>query len=193
MQQRKLIEFLNIIEKLKCNTRHSWTSSGRQESVAEHSWRLAVMALLTADEFPNVDIDKVIKMCLIHDFGEAITGDIPAFLKTKQDEDTEDLAIAELLEFLPKAIASEFASLFADMAERTTPEAKLLKALDNLEALVSHNEAPLDTWLPREYEDNLTYGTENVAYSEYLIMLKEEIKRDSIQKIENKKDCGKSD
>ena len=78
MDCQKYIEFLNVIEKLKCNTRHSWTSSGRQESVAEHSWRLAVMAMLCADEYPNVDINKVIKMCLIHDWGEAITGDIPA-------------------------------------------------------------------------------------------------------------------
>ena len=97
MNPRTLIEFLNIIEKLKCNTRHSWTSNGRQESVAEHSWRTAVMALLVSNEFPAVNINKVIKMCLIHDFGEAITGDIPAFLKTKQDEDSEDLAIEELV------------------------------------------------------------------------------------------------
>jgi putative hydrolase of HD superfamily len=193
MQQRALIEFLNVIEKLKCNTRHSWTSSSRQESVAEHSWRLAIMALLTADEFPDVDINKVVKMCLIHDFGDAITGDIPAFLKTKQDEDAEDLAISNLLKLLPVATASEFTALFSDIAVRTTPEAKLFKALDNLEALVSHNEAPLNTWLPREYEENLTYGTENVAYSEYLVKLKEEIKRDSIQKIENGKDCDGND
>ena len=50
MNQREYIKFLNVIEKLKCNTRHSWTSSGRHESVAEHSWRLAVMAMLCADE-----------------------------------------------------------------------------------------------------------------------------------------------
>ena len=81
MKPREYIEFLNKIEKLKCNTRHSWTSSGRCESVAEHSWRLSVMALLCADEFPKLDIDKVVKMCLIHDFGEAVTGDIPSFFK----------------------------------------------------------------------------------------------------------------
>ena len=86
MNHRNYIDFLNVIEKLKCNTRHSWTSSGRQESVAEHSWRLAVMAMLCADEYPTLDINKVIKMCLIHDFGEAITGDIPAFLKNDDDE-----------------------------------------------------------------------------------------------------------
>ena len=54
MDHRKYIEFLSVIEKLKCNTRHSWTSSGRRESVAEHSWRLAVMAMLCADEYPEL-------------------------------------------------------------------------------------------------------------------------------------------
>ena len=49
--------FLKVAEKLKCNTRHSWTSSGRHESVAEHSWRVALMALLMRDEFPELDMD----------------------------------------------------------------------------------------------------------------------------------------
>jgi len=185
MQQRQLIEFLGIVEKLKCNTRHSWTSTGRQESVAEHSWRLAVMAMLIAGEFPDADINKLIKMCLIHDFGEAITGDVPAFLKTKQDEEAEELAVAELLKYLPEDISSEFSSLFSEMSERTTIEAKIFKALDNLEAVVSHNEAPLDTWIGSEYSDNLTYGEENVAFSDYFRALKEEINKDSVSKIEN--------
>ena len=109
MKQRQYIDFLNKIEKLKCNTRHSWTSSGRQESVAEHSWRLAVMAMLCADEYPDLDINKVIKMCLVHDFGEAITGDIPAFLKTAQNEIDEDSAVVKLLPELP-----------ADLPQRAT-------------------------------------------------------------------------
>ncbi|MCL2513637.1 MAG: HD domain-containing protein [Oscillospiraceae bacterium] len=184
MPPRKLIEFLNIIEKLKCNTRHSWTSSGRHESVAEHSWRLAVMALLAAGEFPDADIEKTVKMCLIHDFGEAVTGDVPAFLKTKRDEEEENAAVAGLLKLLPENTENEFAGLFSEMAELKTPESKLFKALDNLEALVSHNEAPIETWLPLEYTENLAYGAENVAYSEYLKSLKEEIKHDSIKKIE---------
>jgi len=185
-----LIEFLNVIEKLKCNTRHSWTSSGRQESVAEHSWRLAVMALLVADEFPEVDSKKMLTMCLIHDFGEALTGDIPSFEKTNEDEEKERAAISTLLETLPEHIAQEFGALFEEMAERQSEEAKLFKALDNLEAVLSHNEASLDTWLPLEYTENLTYGTEAVAYSEYLRALREELKRDSIGKIECAKKCG---
>jgi len=183
MEARQLIDFLNIIEKLKCNTRHCWTSTGRHESIAEHSWRLAVMVLLVADEFPELDIEKVVKMSLIHDFGEAITGDIPSFYKTEADEKVEELAIAELLQKLPPKIGNDFRELFHEMAELKTGEAKLFKALDNLEAVLSHNEASIDTWIPREYTDNLTYGNDRVAHSPYLQILKDELKRDSLQKI----------
>ena len=183
MEQRKLIEFMNIIEKLKCNTRHSWTSTGRQESVAEHSWRLAVMAMLCADEYPNVDINKVIKMCLIHDFGEAITGDIPAFLKSQKDEVEEESAIEKLISLLPYNTRDEIKLLFSEMKEMRTNEAKLYKSLDNIEALISHNEADISTWLPREYEENLTYGQKNSEWSDWTRELREVIKQDSIEKI----------
>ena len=183
MQPRQLVEFLEIIGKLKQNTRHVWSESGRQESVAEHCWRLSVMALLVAGEFPDVDMEKVIRMCIIHDFGEALTGDIPSFLKTKQDEDKEDLAIADLLQHLPAETADEFASLFKEMAELSTPEAKLFKALDKLEAVVSHNESPLNTWLELERTENIVYGAEDAAHFGYLIELREELKKDTISKI----------
>jgi putative hydrolase of HD superfamily len=185
MDCRKFVEFLNVIEKLKCNTRHSWTSSGRQESVAEHSWRLAVMAMLCADEYPDVDINKVIKMCLIHDFGEAITGDIPAFCKSQEDELDEDAAIKELLALLPYEAADELSILFSEMKEQRTDEAKLYKALDNLEALISHNEADISTWIPLEYEENLTYGQKNSEWSAWTKELRELVKQDSIDKIKN--------
>ena len=97
MEIREFLDFLAVAEKLKCNTRHSWTSSGRHESVAEHSWRLALMAYLLKDEFPEVDISRVIVMGLLHDLGEAVTGDIPAFEKTKKDEAVELDAIGTLL------------------------------------------------------------------------------------------------
>lgn len=187
MNHRQYIDFLNKIEKLKCNTRHSWTSSGRQESVAEHSWRLAVMAMLCADEYHELDMNKVIKMCLIHDFGEAITGDIPAFLKTEQNEIDEDNAVAGLLAELPPSFCMELQSLFDEMNARETAEAKLFKALDNLEALVSHNEADISTWLPLEYEENLTYGQANCEWSEWTKELRAELKRDSLEKIEKAK------
>lgn len=191
MKHRDYIEFLNTIEKLKCNIRHSWTSTGRQESVAEHSWRLAVMAMLCKDEYPHLDIDKVIKMCLIHDFGEAITGDIPAFYKTSEHEEKEDQAVEALLAKLPEEINIELSELFEEMAQLQTQEAKLFKALDNMEAIVSHNEAPISTWIPREYEENLTYGQENVEWSEWTRQLKTELNKDSLAKIEREKEAGK--
>ena len=175
------------MKKLKCNTRHSWTSTGRQESVAEHSWRLAVMALLVKDCFADTDIEIVIKMCLIHDIGEALTGDIPAFQKTSADEENEAEAVKKLLLLLPEKLRLEFNGLFDQMMEQSSPEAKLFKALDNMEALISHNEAPISTWLEREYEDNITYGTKNVAWSDWLRQLKEEIKQDSLKKIQGGK------
>ena len=184
MDPRQYIQFLNTIEKLKCHTRHSWTSSGRHESVAEHSWRLSVMALLCADEYPALDIQKVVKMCLIHDFGEALTGDIPSFYKTDADEAKEDYAIEKILSMLPEDTSAELALLFAEMEALNTPEAKLFKALDNMEAVVSHNEAPISTWIPLEYTENLIYGQENAEWSEWTKALRDVLREDSLKKIE---------
>ena len=184
MQPRQLIEFMNVLGNMKRNTRHVWSQDGRRESVADHSWRLAVMALLVAGEFPGIDSEKLVKMCLIHDFGEAITGDIPSFLKTKKDEVKEEAAISDILENLPENLKIEYKYLFAEMAALETTEAKVFKALDRIEACISHNESLLKTWLPNEFTDNLTYGAENVTFSEYMTTLREDVRQDSIQKIE---------
>ena len=184
MDHREFISFLGKIEKLKCNTRHSWTSSGRRESVAEHSWRLAVMALLCADEYPEVDINKVVRMCLIHDLGESVTGDVPSFYKTEQNEKDEAEALASLLSTLPERYDREFSELFEEMNALETNEAKLFKALDNMEAVISHNEADISTWLPLEHSENLVYGEENAQWSEWTRTLRAMLKADSIKKLE---------
>lgn len=184
MQPKRLIEFMGVIEKLKCNTRHSWTSSGRRESVAEHSWRLAVLAMLCKDEYPELDHDKLIRMCLIHDLGEALTGDVPSFYKTEQNEMTEAEAWEQIFAMLPEPYAAEFGALYREMEAKETPEAKLYKALDNMEAVISHNEASLDTWIPLEYTLNLTYGKENAAWSPYTWALREELAEQTKQKLQ---------
>ena len=186
MEPKVYIDFLTTIEKCKCYTRHSWTSSGRHESVAEHSWRLAVMALLCKDEYPDLDISKVVQMCLIHDFGEAITGDIPSFYKTENHEQQEQQAIKSLLAKLPPNTASQLEKLYDEMNALQTPESKLYKALDNMEAVLSHNEAPLSTWIAREYEENLIYGAENAAWSEWTKLLRQQLKTDSLKKLNQK-------
>ena len=187
MEIRRLLDFLKTAEQLKCNTRHSYTSSGRLESVAEHSWRLALMAMLVGDEFPELDLDKVIKMCLIHDMGEAITGDIPAFEKTDKDRKVENKKVEQLTDILPEPVRAEWKALFEEMEAMETQEAKLYKSLDKLEALIQHNEADISTWIPLEYDLQMTYGNEECKFTEYIQRLRDEVRKDSKRKIEENK------
>lgn len=183
MQPKELLSALHTAERLKNTTRHCCTSEGRHESVAEHSWRVTLMAYLMRDEFPELDMDKVMQMCLIHDLGECFTGDIPTFEKTDADTAKEDRLLARWVAALPQPYRDEMTALYAEMDALETPEAKLYKALDKLEAVISHNESPLDTWLPLEYDLNLTYGNENVAFSHYLSELRQAIRQETEQKI----------
>ena len=175
MQPTELLRILSVAEKLKCNTRHSYTSSGRHESVAEHSWRIALMGMLVADEFPEADMNKVIRMCLIHDLGEAFTGDIPSFEKTDKDEKTEENVLLDWVRTFPEPEKSEWEALYAEMNALETTEAKIYKALDKIEAVIQHDEADLSTWLPLEYDLQLEYGKENMEFSEYMKALKAEV------------------
>lgn len=183
MKPAELLEFLAMAENLKCNTRHSYTSSGRHESVAEHSFRLALMAYMVSDEVPEIDTDKVIRMCLIHDLGEAITGDIPSFEKTDSDEAAEDSAVSGFVNQLPEYWKKQLGEMYSEMNELKTPEAKLYKALDKLEAVIQHNEADISTWLPLEYDLQLTYGTEECSFNEYINSLRDEVRSVSEKKI----------
>lgn len=185
MKPAELLEFLTMAEKLKCNTRHSYTSSGRHESVAEHSFRLALMAYMVSDEVPETDTDKVIKMCLIHDLGEAITGDIPSFEKTDSDEAAEDSAVSGFVNKLPEYWKQQLGEMYREMNELKTPEAKLYKALDKLEAVIQHNEADISTWLPLEYDLQLTYGIEECSFNEYINSLRDEVRAVSEKKIKD--------
>ena len=169
MEPEKLLEALHTAEKLKDTTRHCYTSKGRHESVAEHSWRIALMAFWLRDEFPQADMDKVIRMCLIHDLGECFTGDIPAFDKTAADEAAEE------------ALLSRW---YAEMAALQTTEAKIYKALDKMEASVQHNESAIATWEPQEYALNLTYGVEQSQFSPYMQALREAIRQETLRKME---------
>ena len=141
------------------------------------------MAMLIGDEFPDADMDKVIKMCIIHDLGEVFTGDIPTFNKTERDENTEDELLSEFVRSLPEPYRSEFSELYAEMNERKTAEAKIYKALDGLEALISHNESELKTWSENEFSLNLTYAFDKAEFSPYLTDLRKAILRETEEKI----------
>ena len=188
MEVRALLDVLHIAERLKDELRHCETSRGRRESVAEHSWRLALMAFWLRDEFPELDMNRVVQMCLIHDLGEAFTGDIPVFDKTDADEEREEQLLFSWVDGMPEPLRTDMQQLYREMEERQTPEAKLYKALDGLEALISHNESDLSTWEPHEYDLQMTYAEDRMKFSPYMVALREQVKQDSIQKI---KDAGK--
>ena len=185
MKQSELLKILEVAGRLKRTTRHCWTELDRKESVADHSWRIALMAMLLTPEFPDTDMDKVIRMCLIHDLGEAFTGDIPTFWKTEADEQKEERLFDGWVATLPEDTRAEWTALLAEMEALQTPEAKLYKALDKMEAVICHNESHISTWLPLEYALQLTYGAENVQFSPYMTELKAQIDawtREKIQK-----------
>ena len=183
MKPEELLSVLHTANRLKDTTRHCWTPGNRHESVADHSWRLALTAFFLRDEFPETDMDKVIKMCLIHDLGECFTGDIPSFEKTAADTAREDGLLARWVAGLPQPYCRDMAALYAEMDALETPEARLYKALDKLEAVISHNESPLDTWLPLEYDLNLTYANDNVAFSPYLTALRQAVRQETEEKV----------
>ena len=184
MTPENLLSALHVAEKLKDATRHCYTSGGRHESVAEHSWRLALMAYWLKDSFPDADMDKVIRMCLIHDMGECFTGDIPTFDKTTADEKREEELLYNWVASLPAPFNTEMRALYEEMAARETLEAKIYKALDNIEAVIQHNESDISTWVPLEYELNLTYGVDKSAFSPVMQAVREAVKQETLRKME---------
>ncbi len=185
MEPKEFLDILHTAERLKDTTRHCTTSNRRPESVAEHSWRISLMAFLLRGEFPDLDMDKVVNMCLIHDLGECFTGDIPTFKKTEDDRNTEENLLDQWVASLPESCCLEMTELYKEMSTLETKEAKLYKALDKLEALIQHNESPLDTWSENEYSLNKTYAFDAVNFSEWLCNLRQEILQDTLDKIEN--------
>jgi 5'-deoxynucleotidase YfbR-like HD superfamily hydrolase len=164
-----LLDFLRAAERLKTVTRSGYTSAGERESVAEHTWRLSLMALLLAPEFPEVDFARLVKICLVHDLGEAIGGDVPAPEQArrraagassgKAADERRDLVT--LLQTLPPSLREEITALWDEYEAAESPEAKLAKALDKLETILQHTQGrnPPDF----DYRFNLGYGREHTA------------------------------
>lgn len=157
-----VLEFLRSAERLKNVTRTSWTSAGERESVAEHTWRLCLMALVLGPQFDEVDTARLMKLCVIHDLGEAIGGDISATIQSPDGKAVQERAdLLQLLEPLPDALRAEIVGLWDEYEAASTPEARVAKALDKLETIMQHNQGrnPDDF----DYEFNLGYGTSYTA------------------------------
>jgi putative hydrolase of HD superfamily len=164
-----VLDFLRASERLKATHRSAYTSEGQQESVAEHTWRLCLMALVLAPEFPDVDFARLVKICLVHDLGEAVGGDVSApeqarrraagLATGKGGEERRDLMT--LLQPLPAGLKTEISALWDEYEAAASPEARLAKALDKLETILQHTQGrnPPDF----NYRFNLAYGRDHTA------------------------------
>ena len=174
-----ILTFLRATERLKNVTRSAWSSEGRRESVAEHSWRLCLMAMMLHGSFPDVDFARLVKICIIHDLGEAIGGDIPAPQQgaagAKATDERRDLLT--LLEPLPPALLAEVVALWDDYEDARSPEARLAKALDKLETIMQHNQGsnPADF----DYRFNLAYGRRFTAGDPLIVAIREILDRET--------------
>lgn len=177
-----VLAFLRAAEQLKNTHRSAWTSGGQQESVAEHTWRLCLMALLLGHSFPDADFARLVKICIIHDLGEAIGGDIPAIHQvpgeSKAAQERADLL--QLLEPLPERLRAEITGLWDEYEAAATPEAKLAKALDKLETIMQHNQGknPPDF----DYRFNLDYGKQHTRGNPLIEAVRELLDQDTARR-----------
>ena len=168
-----LLEFLRAAERLKETERQAWTSAGRRESVAEHTWRLCLMAMLVADEYPQLDFGRLIRLCLVHDLGEAIGGDVPA---PEQEDDPDKTArerrdLRELVRPLAPRLRETILSLWEEYEAGRSPEARLAKALDKLETILQHTQG--DNPPDFDYRFNLDYGHRYTSDDPLILLLRE--------------------
>jgi putative hydrolase of HD superfamily len=180
-----VLTFLRAAERLKTVTRSGWTSTGQQESVAEHTWRLCLMAMLLYDRAERVDLARLLKMCLIHDLGEAIGGDIPAPVQgagtSKASQERADLL--HLVDPLPMAMQLEIIALWDEYEAASSPEARLAKGLDKLETILQHTQGknPADF----DYAFNLAYGQQYTAADPVLAAIRARLDQETARRAED--------
>lgn len=174
-----VLQFLRDAEQLKNTLRTAWTSNGRWESTAEHTWRLCLMALLLEEHYSHLDMLKVIKLCIIHDLAEAIGGDISALEQhpglDKSAIERRDLE--SLIAPLDNILQNEILDLWLEYDNASTEEARLAKALDKIETLLQHTQGrnPADF----NYAFNLQYGKKHTEYDELTSQIRAIIDQDT--------------
>jgi len=179
----KYLRFIREVERLKSVERTAWTTSGRRESTAEHSWRLALLAMVLCGEYPRLDRLRVLQLALVHDLGETYDGDIPAVAQgdPAAKERVERAAVERLAGCLPEGAGRELRGVWEEYEACRTPEAKLVKALDKAETILQHNQGQNPSGF--DYEFNLGYGAEWFRADEMLQRLRGLLDADTIRAV----------
>lgn len=160
------IAFIKEIDKLKYIKRKTRLfNSDRHENDAEHSWHLAVMAIILHG-YSNTKLDllKVIKMVLIHDIVEIDAGDTFIYDQTKdhQNTDKEWIAAKRIFGMLPKVQKDEFKSIWKEFEEGMTVEAKFAKSMDRLQPLLQNTSNNGGTWREYNVKFDMVYNKKKV-------------------------------
>ena len=153
-----ILAFIGEAERLKTVLRSAWTRTGRQESTADHTWRLCLLAMMLKSEAQDLDFPRVLEMALVHDLGEALSGDVPAPLAgTTPDKDAQERTdLHQLTRALPDDLRKHVRALWEEYSAASSDEARFVKGLDKLETIIQQNQGENPAWL--DYDFNLEYG-----------------------------------
>jgi putative hydrolase of HD superfamily len=154
--------FLAEADRLKSVNRATTLHDGsRRENTAEHSWHVALYALTLADQAgPGVNIDRVIRMLLLHDLVEIDTGDVPihsangAAHASAETQAAEQRAADRIFGLLPAGQAQTFRALWDEFEANETPDARFAKSLDRLPPVMANLASGGGTWV--EYDVTYT-------------------------------------
>lgn len=184
---KDIIEFCKFAGKLKKTKRTGWAMRvgiKDGESVADHSFRVALMAMVLAD-MRKLDTEKIMRMALLHDLGESIIGDWDA-LQTKLDgrqaekQQKEDEALRKILALLPKDIESKYLETLKELSARETEESKLFRQLDRLETILQAIEYQKEGHDKKKFE--AFWGAKRSIQDEELLKIVEMLEKDSQEK-----------
>lgn len=158
-----IIDFIQAAERLKDTLRSGRTSNGRAESTAEHSWRLCLLVIMFEKELAGCDLHRLLKLCIVHDLGEVIAGDIPAIAQRADDgrASRERADLMQLCAPLPADLNRDILALWDEYNAAATPEAILAKGFDKLETMLQHNVGRNPPGF--DYAFNLDYGVQHTA------------------------------
>ncbi|MBE5947226.1 MAG: HD domain-containing protein [Lachnospiraceae bacterium] len=155
---KQQMEFILEVDKLKKIGRQSYLSdASRKENDAEHSWHLALMAVLLSEYAnENVDVLKVVTMVLIHDIVEIDAGDTYAYdaAGNESKRQREEAAADRIFNILPKEQAEKMRALWEEFEECNTSEARFARALDNVQPVMLNDATDGKAWREHEVELN---------------------------------------
>ena len=185
-----ILSFIHLTEKMKVELRNGEKSNGVKETIADHSFRVALMVVLLAPLLDKkIDVQKAMKIALVHDLAEIETGDEPYFIcennpsKKKEKNELESIAMKKICGNLHEPLKSEMLNLWEEYAYGSSDEAVFIKTLDKIEAQIQHNEADISIWNEFDFKYAFTRLDPYCEYDSMLTKMKDLVQNESKNKL----------